>query len=345
MRREVHNHHLQLHRLTAICLRTEHFRKGPTTGNCGRTIPLRFPGLLKTGKRRSHLLTREQHARSVGFRQNRFPIESGETYVLTFQVSSDSSREIQSFVQLDGSPWTMYSTDNLYIITNNMTEYTYTFTMYNPTDNASDLEFFIGGPGAGTTYIDNVVLKKISPEPAQQNYPSVKPVMDRSNIIIYELVPGSYNGGSWDGGYCLKGITGKLDKIKELGVNCIWLTPIFQGEGMGYWTYDFYKISTKLGTLNDIKEFVYEAHKRNIMVILDLAFNHTWTQHPFFQDVLKNKGLSPYRDYYIWSGEPGKLNFQLLLRLDQSAESQSDKPDGKGIRIRRGGILADQSGH
>lgn len=143
-----------------------------------------------------------------------------------------------------------------------------------------------------------------SPE-KERDFPKVVPDVDRSNLIVYEVVPGSYNGGMWDGGHCLEGITRKLDQIQALGVNAIWLTPVFDGEGMGYWTRDYYRVSPKLGSLNDLKELVYEAHKRDILVLLDFVPNHTWTQHPFFQDVLRNKAASRYKDFYIWYGVPG----------------------------------------
>jgi glycosidase len=89
--------------------------------------------------------------------------------------------------------------------------------------------------GTGNIYIDNVILKKadsIDLEACEEEeeeifYPVVKPSVDRANIIIYEIVPGSYNGGSRDGGNCIKGITSRLDRIKELGINCIWLTPVY----------------------------------------------------------------------------------------------------------------------
>ncbi len=140
---------------------------------------------------------------------------------------------------------------------------------------------------------------------SEDGIPRIVPHVDRGNLIFYEVVPGSYNGGSWDGGECLRGITAKLDRIQELGVNAIYLTPVFEGAGMGYWTYDYYQVSSKLGSVADLQQLVYEAHKRDILVLLDLVVNHTWKEHPFFQDVVRFKSASRYKDFYIWYGEPG----------------------------------------
>ncbi len=246
---------------------------------------------------------------SIGLSQHGFPIKYGETYTVTFRARADKTREIRSVIQLARDPWTGYSAATSFTLTGKMTTFSYAFTMYYETDNEAELQIFVGQNGKGTIYLDNITLTKYGEGVAERNFPVVKPSVDRSNIIIYQIVPGSYNGGYWDGGNCFKGIIRRLEKIKELGVNCIWLTPVFLGEGMGYWTFNYYMINPKLGTLNDLKELVYEAHKRNIMLILDLCINHTWTRHPFFQDVLKNKDKSPYRDYYLWKGEPGASDY------------------------------------
>jgi glycosidase len=254
---------------------------------------------------------------SIGLSQKGFPLELGQSYTLTFQARANTAREIRSTIQMDHDPWSSYA-EGMFFLSTKTAEYSYSFIMYYGAERSADLEIFLGARGAGTIYLDNVVLKKAGSNAVvnktdsgvpEVNYPLIKPSTDRSNITIYEIIPGSYNGGSWYGGKCLKGITGRLDRIKELGVNCIWLTPIFLAEGMGYWPFDSFKINPKLGTLNDMKELVYEAHKRNIMVILDLVLNHTWTQHPFFQDVLKNKSKSKYKDYYLWKGKPGESDF------------------------------------
>jgi glycosidase len=268
---------------------------------------------------------------SIGLKQHGFPIQYGETYTVSFRARSDTLPGIKSIVQLDGSPWTLYSGGDSFTLSPVMSEYTYTFTMRCGTDNAADFEFFIGGQGNGAIYIDNIILKKISMGAAEAeiNFPVVTPNVDRSNIILYEISPGSYNGGSWDGGQCLKGITARLDLIKRLGINCIWINPVLEGEGMGYWTCDYYKISNKLGTLNDMKELVYEAHKRDMLVIIDLVINHTWIVHPFFQDVVAQGSASPYADWYLWDGEPGASNFDKPNNEQTLANVNFNNPQAK----------------
>jgi glycosidase len=247
---------------------------------------------------------------SIGLNQHGFLIENGATYTLSFRARSDGLPGIKSIVQLDTSPYSLYSGGDYFALTPVMTDYSCSFTMQFKTDKAAALVFMIGAQGNGTVYLDGIVVRKTPPVIVEeQNYPVIKPAVDRSNIIIYEIVPASYNGGSWGGAHCLSGITDRLDLIKNLGVNCIWLTPVFEGDGMGYWTFDYYKVNPDLGTANDLKKLVYEAHKRNIMVILDLVVNHTWKQHPFFQDVLNKKDKSAYKDYYIWKGKPGASDY------------------------------------
>jgi glycosidase len=292
-------------------LRNGNFSNGTSNWEIWMNDGAQAEMVAENGELKATVLNSGEYPWKIGIRQNGFPLEYGVDYKFSFQARSDSIQSLANVIQLDRDPWIAYSASKTFTLNSTMTEYSYTFTMNHLTDNAADVEFFIGGKGTGTIYLDNVLLQKVpSNTPEEVYYDSIDPEVDRSNIITYEIVPGSYNGGSWDGGYCLKGITSKLDKIKELGINCIWLTPVFEGEGMGYWPLDYYRINRKLGTLNDMKELVFEAHNRHIMVILDLVVNHTWTQHPFFQDVLINKSQSAYKDYYMWKGEPGASEYE-----------------------------------
>jgi cyclomaltodextrinase / maltogenic alpha-amylase / neopullulanase len=124
-------------------------------------------------------------------------------------------------------------------------------------------------------------------------------------IILYEIVPLVYNNTTSP----LAGITAKLDYIAGLGVNTIWLTPIFDGIGNGYWVKDYYKISTTQGTLEELKELVNKAHSKGLKLLLDLPINHSWTEHPFFKNVTQLKSMSPFADYYLWSGTPGASSY------------------------------------
>lgn len=106
----------------------------------------------------------------------------------------------------------------------------------------------------------------------------------------------------------LKGVTSKLNYLKELGIGAIYLTPIFKANtNHRYDTLDYFEIDSRLGDLSDLKELVKKAHELDILVCLDLVFNHTSFFHPFFQDVLKNGKKSKYFDFYMIEGEEVKL--------------------------------------
>lgn len=129
------------------------------------------------------------------------------------------------------------------------------------------------------------------------------------NQIIYQVYPKSFKDTNGDGVGDLRGIIEKIDYIKELGVNTIWLNPIFVSPQVdnGYDIANYYAIDERLGTIEDFDELVMAAHERNIKIILDFVMNHTSDQHPWFQDACKNK-QSIYRNYYLWQkGDNGKL--------------------------------------
>ena len=106
----------------------------------------------------------------------------------------------------------------------------------------------------------------------------------------------------------LKGVTSKLSYLKDLGIGAIYLTPIFKANtNHRYDTLDYFEIDPRLGDLSDLKELVKKAHELDILVCLDLVFNHTSFFHPFFQDVLKNGKKSKYFDFYMVEGEEVKL--------------------------------------
>src|SRR6185503_8210874 len=99
----------------------------------------------------------------------------------------------------------------------------------------------------------------------------------------------------------IKGMTSKLDYLRELGVEGVWLMPI--NPSPSYHKYDvtdYYAIHPDYGTMEDFKEFVREAHKRNIRVVTDLVINHSSSRHPWFQAALE-KPESPYWNYYVWT--------------------------------------------
>jgi alpha-glucosidase len=130
------------------------------------------------------------------------------------------------------------------------------------------------------------------------------------NAVFYEIYPRSFADSNNDGIGDLKGITSKLDYLKELGVDAIWISPCFPSPQVdfGYDVSDYENIDPMYGTLADFDVLASEAKKRGIHIILDFVVNHTSDQHPWFLDS-KSSRTSAHRDWYIWrdgkgSGEP-----------------------------------------
>ncbi|WP_141706147.1 glycoside hydrolase family 13 protein [Caloranaerobacter ferrireducens] len=119
--------------------------------------------------------------------------------------------------------------------------------------------------------------------------------------IFYEIYIRSFCDGNGDGIGDFIGITKKLDYLKDLGVDCIWLTPFYKSPKVdnGYDISDYYEIDADYGTMEDFETFLKEAHKRDIKVIVDLVLNHTSDKHPWFIES-KSSLQSPKRDWYIW---------------------------------------------
>ena len=121
--------------------------------------------------------------------------------------------------------------------------------------------------------------------------------------VKYEIFVQSFADGNDDGKGDFNGLTAKLDYLKELGINGIWLMPIMNSPSYHkYDVIDYKSIHPDYGTADDFKNFVREAHKRDIKVIVDLILNHTGSDHPWFQAAIKDKD-SPYRDYYVWANK------------------------------------------
>jgi len=122
-----------------------------------------------------------------------------------------------------------------------------------------------------------------------------------SNAVFYEIFVRSFNDSDDDGVGDFNGITQKLDYLQELGITAVWLMPIFPSPSYhGYDVMDYYDVNPQYGTMDDFKNLVAEAHKRDINIILDLVINHTSDKHPWFKEAKKDPN-SPYRDWYIWS--------------------------------------------
>ena len=118
--------------------------------------------------------------------------------------------------------------------------------------------------------------------------------------IIYQIYPRSFLDTNNDGLGDIKGIISKLDYLKELGINCVWLSPIYDSpqKDNGYDISNYLDIYPPFGNMDDFKKMLSEMHKRGIRLIMDLVVNHTSDQHQWFKEAIKDKS-SPYRDYYI----------------------------------------------
>lgn len=129
---------------------------------------------------------------------------------------------------------------------------------------------------------------------------------DFRNKVIYQIYPKSFQDSNGDGIGDLKGITKRLDYLKELGVDYLWLTPFFLSpqKDNGYDVADYRTIDSRYGTMEDLEELVREADRREIGLMLDMVFNHTSTEHEWFQRALK--GEKKYQDYYIFKDGTGE---------------------------------------
>ena len=127
--------------------------------------------------------------------------------------------------------------------------------------------------------------------------------------IFYEIFVRSFYDSDKDGIGDFNGITQKLDYLESLGITAIWLMPIHPSPSYhGYDVINYYAVNTEYGTMDDFKNLLNEAHKRDIRIIIDLVINHTSSEHPWFKDANANPD-SLYRDFYIWANEEGAGNW------------------------------------
>ena len=119
--------------------------------------------------------------------------------------------------------------------------------------------------------------------------------------VVYQIYPRSFADGNGDGIGDLIGVLDHLDYLEELGVDAIWLSPIYPSPDVdfGYDVADYKAIDPKFGTMEDFDRLVREAHRRGIRIVLDLVLNHTSDQHPWFKESASAKD-HPRRDWYIW---------------------------------------------
>jgi oligo-1,6-glucosidase len=122
--------------------------------------------------------------------------------------------------------------------------------------------------------------------------------------VFYQIYPRSFKDSNGDGIGDLQGIISKLDYIKELGIDAIWLSPIYDSpnDDNGYDIRDYNKIMSEFGTMDDFEELLMEVHKRDMRLIMDLVVNHTSDEHEWYQKAVQEPD-SKYRDYYIFQDQ------------------------------------------
>jgi maltose alpha-D-glucosyltransferase / alpha-amylase len=137
------------------------------------------------------------------------------------------------------------------------------------------------------------------------------------NAVFYQVHVRSFCDSNADGYGDLPGLMSRLDYLKNLGVDCLWLMPIYPSplRDDGYDISDFYSIMPQYGTVADFKALLEAAHARGMRIIADLVLNHTSDQHPWFQ-AARSDPNSPYRGYYVWSDTDQKYQDARIIFLD-----------------------------
>lgn len=146
--------------------------------------------------------------------------------------------------------------------------------------------------------------------------------------VVYQIYPKSFNDSNGDGIGDLKGVIQKLDYLKELGVDYIWLTPFYKSpqKDNGYDIADYYNIDEIFGTMEDFENLVKEANKRNINIMLDMVFNHTSTEHNWFKKAMA--GDEKYKNFYIFKKpKNGKEPTNWISKFGGSAWQYVEKFD------------------
>ena len=129
--------------------------------------------------------------------------------------------------------------------------------------------------------------------------------------VVYQIYPRSFMDSNGDGVGDINGIISKLDYLKELGVDVVWLCPIYRSpnDDNGYDISDYQDIMEEFGTMEDFDRMLQGMHDRGIRLVMDLVVNHTSDEHPWFIESRSSKD-SPYRDYYFWREGKGRQRAQ-----------------------------------
>jgi maltose alpha-D-glucosyltransferase/alpha-amylase len=147
------------------------------------------------------------------------------------------------------------------------------------------------------------------------------------NAVFYEVFVRAFRDSDGDGHGDLRGLIEKLDYLQELGVDCLWLLPIYHSpcRDGGYDISDYTQILPEFGDRKDFADLLEAAHRRGLRVIADLVLNHTSDQHPWFQAARSSKD-SPYRDYYVWSDSDQKYREARIIFVDSEPSNWTWDP-------------------
>ncbi len=148
------------------------------------------------------------------------------------------------------------------------------------------------------------------------------------DAIIYELHIKAFCDGNGDGIGDFQGLLQKLNYLQDLGVTAIWVLPFYPSplKDDGYDIADYYSINARYGNIKQFKQFLDEAHKRNLKVITELVINHTSDQHPWFQRARTAPKGSAERDFYVWTDNPDQWKDVRIIFTDYEASNWTWDP-------------------
>ncbi|MEX2553136.1 MAG: alpha-amylase family glycosyl hydrolase, partial [Actinomycetota bacterium] len=135
--------------------------------------------------------------------------------------------------------------------------------------------------------------------------------------VFYEVLVRGFHDANHDGTGDIRGLMNKLDYLRWLGVDCIWLLPFYQSplRDGGYDISDFFFVLPEYGDLADVVELIDEVHKRGMHIIADMVMNHTSDQHPWFQESRQSRD-NPKADWYVWNEDDTKWSEARVIFLD-----------------------------
>ncbi len=173
--------------------------------------------------------------------------------------------------------------------------------------------------------------------PGEQELPDVPPLPTTGSAgeestdplwykraVFYEVLIRGFSDSNGDGTGDIRGLTGRLDYLQWLGVDCLWLLPLYESplRDGGYDISDYLTILPEFGDLGDFVELVNQAHRRGIRIVADLVMNHTSDQHPWFQSSRSDPG-GPYGDFYVWSDDDTRYPDARIIFVDTEKSNWS----------------------